>query len=510
MLTKAPEKVDKTEKNEETKAHEPLKDKKNLKFFKKLEVNKKILNDRMAATVSYDVKVREMNFAEKDTAFFYINGLIDSKSMTIIMNLLAKLKREEIVPDSLKHFLERYLTNLSVEKVKTFDEAIDKTLAGVILLLIEDEDIGLMIDAREYPGRNPDEPDIERVVRGSRDGFVENIVVNTALTRRRIRDERLRMEMMQVGTRSKTDVCISYIKDIADPGLVHLLKEKIQEIEIDGVPMAEKTIEEFIMGKNWNPFPMVRYTERPDVAASHLLEGHVLVFVDTSPSIMITPTTFFHHVQHAEEFRQKPMVGAYLRWVRFFGIFSSLFLLPLWMFFALHQNYLPPSLNFIGPSKIGHIPLFLQFIFAEIGTDLMRLAAVHTPAPLATAMGLVAAVMVGEVAMKAGIFVPETILYLAVAAIGTFATPSYELSLANRITRLVLLLTTYLFGVPGFMITTTLLLVVLASTTSLNTPYLWPFIPFNWPALKNIIIRPSIPSMKKRPSIVHPLNDKRT
>jgi stage V sporulation protein AF len=503
VVTRAPEKTETNQKREQTK------DQGKLKFFKKLEVNKKVLNERLAVGESYDVKVHEMNFAEKDMAFVYVNGLVDSKTMTIIMNQLTGLKREEIVPDVLKHLIERYVTDLSVETVKTFDESIDQVLAGIILILIEDEDQGLLIDIRSYPGRNPDEPDIERVVRGARDGFVENIVMNTSLTRRRIRDERLRMEMIRVGKRSKTDVCLSYVKDLADPGLVELLKENILKIDIDGIPMAEKTIEEFVMGKNWNPYPLVRYTERPDVAASHLLEGHVLIFVDTSPSVMITPSTFFHHVQHAEEFRQKPMVGAYLRWVRFFGIFASLFLLPLWMFFALHKNLLPPSLQFLGPSKTANIPLFIQFLFAEIGTDLMRLAAVHTPAPLATAMGLVAAVLVGEVAMKVGLFVPETILYLAIAAIGTFATPSYELSLANRIARLVLLTTTYFFGISGFVATVTVMLVVLASTTSLNTPYLWPFIPFNWGALKNIIIRPSVPSMKNRPSIVHPLDNKR-
>ncbi|RKD26034.1 stage V sporulation protein AF [Ammoniphilus oxalaticus] len=480
-----------------------------MKLFKKIELNKKIINDRIAATVSYDVKVREMNFGSKDVAFCYTNGLVDSSIMTSIMQVLPEVKREQLVPDTLKHFLETYFIHLSVEKVETFDEAIDSMLTGVVLVLIEDEEIGLLIDAREYPGRSPEEPDTERVVRGSRDGFVENILVNTALTRRRIRDERLRMEMTQVGSRSKTDVCLAYLDDVADPGMVELLKARIKKIKVDGLPMAEKTVEEFIVRRNWHPYPMVRYTERPDVAASHLLEGHVLVFVDTSPVAMITPTTFFHHVQHAEEYRQIPIVGAYIRWVRFIGIFTSLFVLPIWMFYALNKGYLPAPLAFIGPKETGEIPIFWQFIFAELGIDLMRLAAVHTPTPLATAMGLVAAVLIGDVAISVGLFMPETILYLAVAAIGMFATPSYELGLANRLARLALLATTFLFGIPGFMFGVTALIILLASTTSLNTPYLWPFIPFNWTAMKHVLIRPAIPSLKHRPSIVHPQDDNR-
>ncbi|RXT14038.1 spore germination protein [Ammoniphilus sp. CFH 90114] len=453
------------------------------------------------------MKCREMNFAEKDVAFFYVNGLIDAKLMTVMANLMSDLKREEVVPNTIKHFLERYTTHMSVETVENFDEAIDKVMCGVVLFLIEDEDKGLLIDARSYPGRSPAEPDTERVVRGARDGFIENIVINTALTRRRIRDERLRMEMIQVGTRSKTDVCIAYLNDVADPGLVDLLKERMQEIKIDGIPMAEKTIEEFIVGKNLNPYPLVRYTERPDVAAIHLLEGHVLVFVDTSPSVMITPTTFFHHVQHAEEYRQKPIAGAYLRWVRFFGIFASLFLLPIWLFYAMNKGYLPAELAFIGPRETGAIPIFWQFVLAEIGIDLMRLAAVHTPSPLATAMGLIAAILIGEVAINVGLFMPETILYLAVASIGMFATPSYELSLANRMVRILLLSAVFVFGLPGFMVVTTLLVIMLVTTTSLNTPYLWPFIPFNLSAMKNVLVRMAVPTLKKRPSIVHPQNN---
>jgi len=166
-------------------------------------------------------------------------------------------------------------------------------------------------------------------------------------------------------------------------------------------------------------------------------------------------------------------------------------------------------LAFIGPKETGEIPIFWQFLFAEIGIDLMRMAAVHTPTPLATAMGLIAAILIGDVAINVGLLMPETILYLAVAAIGMFATPSYELSLANRLVRIALLTTTYLFGIPGFMVGITAFIVLLACTTSLNTPYLHPFIPFNWPAMKSIVIRMSVPSMKKRPSIVHPLEEMR-
>ncbi|GAB6933552.1 spore germination protein [Calditerricola satsumensis] len=473
-------------------------------IHRKLAVNQEYLKKRLDIGVSFDIGVRELSVGEKKLAFYFINGFPDNMVVVEMLRELSRVKREELVPQVLTRMFRKYLTHPQVEELRRMDEVVDKLLAGHLVVLIDGEQTALAVDARHYPARQPEEPDTERVVRGSRDGFTETLVFNTALIRRRVRDERLRMELVQVGERSKTDVCLAYLKDVADPELVRLIRDKLSRITVDGLPMAEKALEEFLVGRNWHPFPLVRYTERPDVAASHLLEGHVLVLVDTSPSVIIAPTTFFHHVQHAEEYRQTPVVGTYLRWIRFIGILLSIFLLPLWLLFVFNPELLPKELAFIGPKKSGEIPIFFQFILAEIGIDLMRMAAVHTPTPLATAMGLIAAVLIGEVAIKVGLFAPETILYTAVAAIGMFATPSYELSLAVKLVRLFLLLMVFLFKVPGFVLGVTVIVFVLAMTRSLNTPYLWPLIPFNWPALRTILFRTSVPSMKMRPSIVRP------
>jgi len=406
---------------------------------KHLEENKKALDDVLGVGISYDIVCRMMKFAGKDFAIYFVNGFADSDIMTEILKQLANLKREELVPNVIRELLETYLAHIQVEKIGTLEEARNKILSGQVVMFIEMQTEALVLDVRSYSGRSPEEPDTERVVRGSRDGFTENIIINTSLTRRRIRDERLRMEMLQIGERSKTDICIAYLQDVADPGLVDLIKQKIQEIKMDGFPMAEKSIEEFLVGRTWNPFPLVRYTERPDVASAHILEGHVLIYVDTSPSVIITPTTFFHHIQHAEEYRQTPVVGTYLRWIRFLGVLASIFLLPIWLIYVMEPDLLPKALEFIGPKDTSKIPIFLQFVIGEFGLDLMRMAAIHTPSPLATAMGLIAAVLIGDIAIQVGWFVPEVILYLAVAVIGMYATPSYELSLANKLVRLGLL-----------------------------------------------------------------------
>ncbi|AKS38767.1 stage V sporulation protein AF [Anoxybacillus gonensis] len=472
----------------------------------KLNENEQFFKDAIGVGTSFDLGVRKLNILKTDVHLYYCNGLCDTQYIIELLEMLVQVNDRERQPAKLPDIIENRLVHQQVNPVKSLDEAVDFLLTGLILLFIDGETKAFAVDVRSYPGRSPEEPDTEKVVRGARDGYVENIVVNTALTRRRIRDERLRFEMMQVGERSKTDICIAYIQDVADPGLVELIKKELNEIQIDGLTMADKTIEEFLVKQGYNPYPLVRYTERPDVAATHLLEGHVIIMVDTSPSVIITPTTYFHHVQHAEEYRQSPAVGTFVRWVRFLGIFASLFLLPLWFLFVLDPSLLPEKLAYIGPNEKTNIPIFVQLLIADIGIEFLRMAAIHTPTPLSTAMGLIAAALIGQIAIDVGLFVPEVILYVSVAAIGSFATPSYELSIANKIFRLLFLVVIALFGVPGFMIGVTIFLLFLANIRSLNTPYLWPFIPFDPGAFMQIIVRRSVAGSSIRPSIVHPQN----
>src|SRR5699024_6074243 len=171
---------------------------------------------------------------------------------------------------------------------------------------------------------------------------------------------------------------------------------------------------------NWSPFPFVRYTERPDVAAHHILSGYIILIVDTSPSVVIIPTTYFDHLEHAEEYRQTPSIGTFTRWIRIVAVLASIFLLPIWLLFVLQPELLPESLSFIGPKESGNIPIAIQIIMADVGVEFLRMAAVHTPTPLATALGLIAAVLIGDIAIDVGMFSPEVILYVAVSAVGSY------------------------------------------------------------------------------------------
>jgi stage V sporulation protein AF len=470
----------------------------------RMEEWKRRLRDDIGLDTSFEVQVREMPFGEKRIAFLFLSVFVKDATMNEVIKRLSTLDPSSVSHETMEAFLTQYVPAMQVMKTESFSDMVKDVLMGNTAFYIDGQSGALLIDAKQYPARGPEEPVLEKVVRGSKDGFTETLLVNLGLVRRRLRDRNARFEMMKVGLRSQTDVCVGYLHDITDPELVESVRDKVKKVKVDGLPLADKQLEEMLVHKGWSPFPIVRYTERPDVVAAQMLNGSVAIFTDTSPSAMIVPTTFFDLVQHAEENRQNPFIGSYLRWVRYIGILASMILLPLWFLYAQNPSIRPEWLWFVGAGKTGELPLILQFVIAEIGVDLLRLAAVHTPAPLVTAMTLLSAILIGDIAVKTGLFINEVILYMAVSAIGMFATPSYELGLANRIVRLALLLAVFLFGVPGFVVGITLLFLYLAFERSFNSPYLWPLVPFNGKAMFSVLVRRPMPADKTRPSLYRP------
>ncbi|MDE5413956.1 spore germination protein [Alkalihalobacterium chitinilyticum] len=476
---------------------------------KQIDENIEYLKEALGVDKSFDIIHLDLEYAEVRMALFVVDGFAKDFSLTQIQRELIALKPEELLENPLKTLTHTKIPYVEIDTNEDLDAIVDDVLAGQAALVVDGLDKIILVDTRTYPVRGPEEPDTEQVIRGAKDGYVETLVENAALTRRRVRDRTLRIQYKRVGRRSKTDLCIAYIEDIADPEVVDKISESIDLIDTDGLPMGDKTIEEFIFGRHYNPYPMVRYSERPDVVASHLFEGHVVIMVDGSPSVMITPTTFWHHLQHAEEYRQKPIIGIALRGVRFAAVWASIFLLPLWYLFATNQHLLPEMLAYIGPNEEGQVPIYVQFLLAEVGIEMLRMAAIHTPSALATALGLVAAILIGEVAIEVGWFSPEVVLYLAVAAVGSFATPSYELSLANRLIRVFLLISTAIFGLAGYLVGIVFFILLLVNMRGFQTPYLWPFLPFSLKGFKDVLLRSPIPLKNRRPAAIHPLDPDR-
>ncbi|MDU2066263.1 MAG: spore germination protein [Sporomusaceae bacterium] len=479
-------------------------------IHKKLDENIKNMKALLGTDESFDIVFREYHVGSRRSASFSINGMTNDVLLTNVFQDMMTLKQQELTINTLEKVFYSRATHSQVKKTKDWNEAVISILSGELIFFIDGETEALIFDARAYPARSPAESNIEKVTRGSRDSFVETLPFNTALIRRRLRDPNLRFTIVKVGKRSQCDVAIAYIKDITNPELVDTVKERLQNIVVDGVPMAEKAIEEYIGGHSlWNILPSVRYTERPDVAAVHLLEGHICLIVDTSPNIMILPTTFWHHVQHVEEYHQNVLIGSYLRLIRLFGIALSLLLPPIWLALVLDKQILPEALMFLGPRDPGIIPLGIQFILAEIGVELVRMATVHVPSAQSTALGFIGAFMLGDFATKVGLFGNEVIFYTAVAAVGAFATPSVELAMAIRLLRILLIASVLFFKLTGLFALLCLIFLFMVRTKSFGVPYLWPALPFQFSALKSVILRLPLPQKVLRPAVLKPQRSSR-
>lgn len=460
---------------------------------KKVDENYAYIKEKIGIGISFDVGMREIYLDDLRVQLYYVTGLCDTAYILELLKELLKLNDDDriLIKSHAGERIKNHLIFQQVYEERELDKLITAILSGLVVILVDGESHGYIIDVRSYPSRQPEEPETEKVIRGSKDGFTENIVINTALIRRRVRDPNLRHELIKIGKLSKTDVCLTYIEGIADPKVLNEVRKSLKQIETTELTMTDKKLEELIVKQKFNPYPKVRFTERPDILAVHLYQGLVGIIVDNSPSAIVIPTTFFEQIQHVEEYRHTPIAGSFLRLFRTLGILGSLYLVPLWLLFVLHPEYLPESLKFIGPKEMGNIPIVLQIIIMEVGIEFLRMAAVHTPTALTTAMGIVAGILIGQIAVDVGLFTPEVVLYVAVSSLGSYATPSYELSIANKIYKLILIILTGFFGfwglVGGFIVNT----IYLACQKSFGKPYLYPFIPFNFRDFLGIFFRVS-------------------
>ncbi|MHA6259595.1 spore germination protein [Sporosarcina sp. CAU 1771] len=470
------------------------------KLFGSLKEGEAWFNNCFDTEKTFDATARVVHLWNMPTLLLYMNGLVDGNILTTLLTEMQAGTDMDEASDE-----ERFLSFFpyqSVSPVKDIDELLTSILSGQSAF-ITPQGYAFTIDARSYPGRQPEEPDNEKVIRGSRDGFTENILQNTALIRRRLRTEKLRYEMHKTTVNGKTDIVIAFMDGAANEGHLTYIRERLDEIHHDGLTMTDKSLEEFLFKQRFHPMPFVRFTERPDICAAHLLEGHIAIIVDTSPSVIIVPTTLFHHLQHAEEYRQAPLIGTFVRITRFIGAAMSLVLLPFWFLLATQQHYLPDALSYIGPKDLGEVPLIIQLLIADVGIEVLRMAAIHTPTPMSTAMGLVAAIVIGQVAIDVGLFTPEVVLYVAVSAILTFAIPSYELSITTKVFRIGILLATGLLGAPGFFLAITGLFFYLCTLRPMGVPYLWPVVPFFPRGFLRMLIRFPVTADVPRPFITN-------
>ena len=444
---------------------------------------------------SCDIVSRDYVVGGRRARLWVVDGYGKDETLERMGAFWLTLKPEQVkTMAEMQVFADRFISFSETRVSFDRDDIVTSVLLGQTLLLVDGLSGAALIDCKEYPARSVGEPPDGKVLRGSHDGFVEAVVPNMALLRRRIRDPKLTMEGHKVGERSRLDVVICYLEDRVDRELLEELRDKLKGIDAKSLSMAQESVAESIRPKQWyNPFPKVRFTERPDSAAASILEGNIVVMVDNSPSVMILPTTFFDFTQEANEFYFPPLIGTYLRLLRIIVFLISLFITPVWYFMVSEEGRLPEWLQFLSSPEPAALSLLWQLLVVEFLVDVLKLASLNTPDSLSNSFSMLGALILGDFAVQAGWLGPEVLVYMAFVSVASFAQPSYEMGYAFKILRVVLLLVTAAFDVWGFVLGTLGILILLATTKPIvGRGYLYPLIPFNGKALWRLLVREPI------------------
>lgn len=421
------------------------------KVFSKRDKNVDYMNQMLPVEDSFDIVQRDIQIGGKDATFYFIDGFTKDESMLKIMDSFFNIKEEDMPKDAAA-FATTCIPYVEVDVIGDFDQIFRNLLSGVTCLFIDGYQACLAIDCRTYPARSVDEPDKDKSLRGSRDGFVETIVFNTALMRRRIRDRHLVMKMLEVGESSRTDVALCYMEDRVDQELLKNLNYRIRDIKVDDLRMNQQSLAECLFKRKWyNPFLKFKFTERPDTAAACLLEGKVVILVDNSPSAMILPTSILDIIEEANDYYFPTLTGMYLKISRALITFLTIFLTPVFLLFMQNLSWLPKIFAFVAVKDTVNIPLIFQLLMLEVAIDGLRLAALNTPSMLSTPLSVIAGLVMGEFSVKSGWFNAEVMLYMAFVAVANYTQPNFELGYALKFMRLELLVLTAVFNWIGFL-----------------------------------------------------------
>lgn len=422
---------------------------------------------------SFDCTFDEFKLNDRGVYLIYLSSL---SSMDAVSALIQGFLMSENKSDFT-------FFNGSISPLKNESEAITQILSGQCIVMFDEDEQIYSIETRHYPTRSIHAAENEKSVRGSSDAFVENIINNVGLIRRRIRDERLRIELVKEGLMCKCDIAILSMKGIVDEDVKQDFMKRLsqnQDVEI----YNDRNLIEALYGKTYNPYPHVRYSERPDLCALHLLQGYLIVIVDNIPMAMIMPTTFFEQLQQAEEYTQTPLIAFSTRIIRYLGVLCSLYLMP---FFVVINATANPTMMNIPLLEVKPFEFGFQIIFAEIMIEWIRLSLIHSPTLLSGIMGFLVVFVLGDFGIELGAVTKEVLVVVAICNLGNLMTPSYEISLANKFSRVALTLVALFFKWPGLCLGLGFHFYLLIRTKTIKYPYLYPLIPFSYQECKRLL-----------------------
>lgn len=450
------------------------------------------IDNELKPDKSFDIIKRPLKIGGRRAALYFIDGFIKDEVYEKILEFLYKQTPEEIAGiDDMSRFAENKLPYVETDAAYTAREVVTAVLSGSSVLIIEGIRGALLVDTRTYPMRGVEEPQKDRSLRGPRDGFVETLVMNTAMLRRRIRDSRLRMEYMQIGRETKLDISIAYIDGKADKRVLEILRQRLTEIQAGGISMTQEALAESLQ-KNafFNPFPKFKFTERPDYASACVLDGRIALIADNSPAVMIIPISFSDFFRETDDYYFLPVVASYIRIIRMLVALLNVVITPLYLLIVKNPAAVPDWLGVLIPEKAGEVPMLAQLLILEFAVDGLRLASLNTPDALSNSLGVVGGLLLSEFAVKAGWFSGEAILITAFTAIAGFSLPSFEMGYAMKLERLLLLILSGIFGLWGFIGGLVFIIICMLSVKTLSgRNYLYPIVPFNLKGFAEFFLR---------------------
>ena len=464
-----------------------------MQFTKSLDDNKMQMNRLLRIDKNADIIYKALKIDGINAGLYFVDGFIDDSVMQRILQYFCGLKKDDV--KNAESFAIANVPYVEVSVVEDADKVVTEVLAGVAAFFVDGTDKCILIECREYPVRSVSEPWKDKVTRGSRDGFVETMITNVALMRRRIRDPQFSVEFMKVGERSRSDVAICYIEGKADTKLIEILKDRLTHLKVEALTMNLQSLAECLLPCKWiNPFPKYTYSERPDTAAAAVFDGNVILMVDNSPAVIILPVSIFDLMEEADDFYFSPIIGCYLRFSRFLITLLAVFLTPLWLLLVNNPLWIPDWLQFILITDEITIPIIIQLLILEIAIDGLKMAAINTPNALSTPLSVVAGIVVGEYAISSGWFNAESMLYMAFISIATYSQASFEMGYALKYVRIMILVLTQILGLWGFIAgcVITLMMIVFNKTLS-GKSYIYPLIPWDGSMLKRKLFRVRLP-----------------
>ena len=377
----------------------------------------------------------------------------------------------------LEALLEEAIAISEVKKITTVDEICDAVFWGDTVLLMDGDDFALQATTKQFPNRGISKAETEVVVQGPKDAFMEVMAFNIVLTRRRIRDPKLKLKRKKAGNRTKTDIALMYMEDLVRPEVLAQVEKQLDAMHIAGL-LDSGSMEQLLERRKYSPFPQLQMTERPDKTASALLEGRVVLLADNTPYAILLPATLNTFFQAAEDYYERWEIMSFIRLIRYAAAFFAVALPGLYIAFAVyHPQLMPTALALKVASTRGAIPFSVigEVLIMELAFELLREAGIRLPSPVSSTIGIVGGIIIGSAAVEAGIVSPVVVIVAALTGICTFVIPNVSIVSGLRISKYLVILLASVFGLFGVWAALLLLLGHLAGLTSYGIPYLYPY-----------------------------------